>query len=235
MKKYGCFKIGVFAIVLVGWTVCSHALELIPLKSGFTWETDVSGPCSFDIGSDGTAVNLSAQGTESEVSEIDVAITGTSKIVGMWATVHVDQAVNNAVGTNILADSVYIGIKQYVGRVGNEKIRLSITLNQYNDQRSIWYQVRGYHVTTNAVREIAQGTIGAVSGRWNPGDSLTMAFVRVGSEFWFYVNGVPELLKIQAIGEVTGYYGQPNIFARAGKGTNSLVAGSVSNIYLIKE
>jgi hypothetical protein len=72
------------------------------------------------------------------------------------------------------------------------------------------------------------------------GGTLTPASgkARVNSEFWFYVEGIPELIKIQSLSEVTAYSGtngSPTLTIQAADGTNSSMAGSVSDIYLIKE
>jgi len=144
----------------------------------------------------------------------------------MMANLRVDQAVC-PYGCNL-------GISQYVGKQGNRKIQLLISLNQANNnQNSIGYRIKSRDLTTNEQTILTQGTFGDFSGGWANGDSRTVAFARVGSEFWFYVVGAPGLIKIQALDEISSFDGTPDTFAWAG--SVSSISGSVSNIYLIKE
>jgi hypothetical protein len=169
-------------LISIGWTVSSQALELVPVTSfDTTWQTKTygdGGPVS--VITNGGTVNLSAQGVAgTQWTEIDFYKTGTTGIVGMWATLRVDQATNTNGSTNI----DIIGIKQFIGKIGNEEIRLLISLKQYSNNKSIWYQIRAMDTNTYAMRTITQGTFGDTSGGWKLGESLTVAFVRVNPGF----------------------------------------------------
>jgi hypothetical protein len=154
---------------------------------------------------------------------------GTSGIIGMMATLRVDQATSGSNGSD------EIGILLDVGKIGNKRIQLKISLKQWANQNRIYFRVRAADLTTNAKTDINTGTFGGIDGGWAKGDSKTVAFARVGSEFWFYVVGAPGLIKIQAFDKVTTYNGSPCMFAWADKGVENSIAGSVSDVYLIKE
>ena len=119
--------------------------------------------------------------------------------------------------------------------VCNSKIQLQISLEQWNNNKSIRYFVRTKDLTTNEKKVIVQGTFGDWDGGWANGDSIPVAFARVGSEFWFCVAGAPGLVKIQSFDQVAAYDGPPTVFAVAkGTGRNS-ISGTVSDIYIINE
>jgi hypothetical protein len=80
---------------------------------------------------------------------------------------------------------------------------------------------------------------GDYDGGWKIGDSKTVAFALVGNEYWFYLQGASGLIKIQAPDNLTPFdssdpaaYG---IDVSIQKGVGNSIAGSVSDIYLIRQ
>ena len=229
MKKHYGLILFFVALVSTGWTVCSQAMELIPVTSfDSTWVTDSYGTGTSTVTTDGAKVNLSAQGSATDYAEKDFYKTGTIGTIGMMATLQVDQSTSPNSSTSI-------GIYQYLGQIGNEKIQLMIQLNQVNNQNRIWYRIRSADLTTNAKTVIGQGTFGDTTEGWTIGKSVTVALARVGSEYWLYVVGLPGLAKLQFLNELMPYpnNSRPAIVVWADKGAS--ISGSVSNIYLIKE
>ena len=231
MKKHYGLMLFFVALVSIGWTVCSQAMELVPVTSfDSTWMIYTYGTGTGTLTTDGAKVNLSAQGSDTGERDEEIIKTGTTGVVGMWATIRVDQATNDSTTGTCL-----IGLYQYIGKVNNSKIQLMISLNQENNKKYIRFRVRAVDLTTNATKVLTWGTFGDRDGGWANGDSKTVAFARVGSEFWFYVEGEPGFIKIQALDEMTSYNGSPSVSAWADKGTGNSISGSVSNIFLIKE
>ncbi|MBI5590321.1 MAG: hypothetical protein HY881_07560 [Deltaproteobacteria bacterium] len=215
-------------LISIGWTVCSQAMELIPVTSfDSTWVIDTYGTGTATVTTEGAKVNLSAQGTATDYGEKVFYKTGTTGVIGMWATLRVDQATTGSNG------DCSIGISQYVGKVNNNKIQLMISLEQWTNQKRISFRVQATDLTTNVKTVLTQGTVGNWDGGWANGDSRTVAFARVGSEFWFYVVGLPGLIKAQPFDAVTSYDSAPGMFVWAGAGTS--ISGNVSDIYLIRE
>jgi hypothetical protein len=229
MKKHYGFMLFFVGLISIGWTVCSQAMELIPVTSfDSSWVIDPYGTGTGTVTTDGAKVNLSFQGAATGEGEIDFyKTTGVTGLIGMWATLRVDQATTGSNG------DCSIAIVQNVGKIGNSKIQLKIALRQRANKKSIVFRVRATDLTTNVRTVLYFGNFGDEDGGWAIGDSRTVAFARVGSEFWFYVVGSPGLIKVQAFDKVTTYNGSPCMFAWAVAGSS--VAGSVSDIYLIKE
>jgi len=227
MKKLWT-HIVVAVLISIGWTASSQGMELIPVTSfDDTWVTENWGTGSGTVTTDGSKVNLSVQGTSTDFGEMFFYKNGTSGIIGMIATLRVDQA------TTIPYYGCQINILQYVGKMGNSKIQLLMSLEFGLNQERIGYRVAATDLTTNVKTVLYFGNIGSYDGNWAFGDSKTVAFARVGSEFWFYVQGSPGIVKIQAFEEITPFDGPPAVDAWAGPGNS--ISGSVSDIYLIKE
>jgi hypothetical protein len=235
MKKiYGLM---LFWIVLIsaGWAVNSQAMSFEPV-TGFdsTWTTETSGTGTSTLTTDGVKVNLSAQGSATDYGEKDIYATGTTGVIGMMATLQVDQSASANNGC-------MVDIHQNVGQADNYKIQILISLKRINGQNQVWWRHKATNLTTNATVTLAQGTVtifsqGALvdpNGGWATGKGVTVALARVGSEFWMYVEGCPGLMKIQALNNMTSYSGQPSVGVWADKGSS--ISGSASNVYLIKE
>lgn len=228
-KHYGLILILVF-LVSIGWTVCTQAMELVPVTSFDSWAIKpVIGTGTGTVTTDGAKVNLSFQGGATGNGEIDFYETTLTGLIGMWATLRVDQVTTGSNG------DCSIGIYQRVGKIGNSIIQLAIFLEQWTNLNRVVFRVRASDLTTNVNTTLIQGFIGDWNGGWAIGDSRTVAFARVGSEFWFYVVGYPGLIKVPAFDEVTTYNSNsfPVIVAWAVAGSS--ISGSVSDIYLIKE
>ena len=231
-KHYGLILILV-TLISIGWTVCSQAIELIPVTSfDSTWVKWSDGTGTGILTIDGNKINLNVQGSETGYIDKEFIKTNSSGIVGMIATIRVDQASNSSNGNCL------IGLYQWIGQINNNKIQLMISLHQEDNKKYIRYRVRSVDLSTNASKVLTWGTFGDRDGGWANGESKTVAFARVGSEFWFYVAGEPGLVIIQALDEITSYTGpgsSPAVSAWADQGAGNSISGSVSDIYLIKE
>lgn len=221
-----------FAVLFsIGLTVSSQAMEFVPVtKFDSTWKTFTSGSGTGTATPDGAKVNLNAQGSG---TNFNFYKTGTKGVIGMLATLRVDQvttAANSFCG---------MGITQYIGMTGNSRIQLYIVLNHNSNpngyNNNISFVLKTVDLTTSANVVLAQGSIGDYSGGWANGDSKTVGFVRVGSEYWFFLAGHPALIKVQALDEITPYNDSPTIFTNVGPGTGNSISGSASDIYLIYE
>ncbi|MEI6588302.1 MAG: hypothetical protein WCO05_05140 [Candidatus Moraniibacteriota bacterium] len=214
-------------LISIGWTVCSQAMELVPVTSfDSSWVIASYGTGTGTVTTEGAKVNLSAQGAANDYGEKDFLKNGTTGVIGMMATLRVDQATCSTGSCNIY-------LSQYIGKVGNNIMQLLISLKKDYNQKSIWYRIKSKDLTTNAQTILTQGTFGDVNGGWADGDSKTVAFARVGSELWFYLAGAPGMVKMPAFDAVTTYDSAPDVGVWAGPGNS--ISGSVSNIYLIKE
>lgn len=227
MKKHYGLMLTLVVLISIGWTAGSQAMELVPVTSfDSSWviETYGSGIGTAIVTTNGANVILSAQNpTTTDWIEKDFVKNGTSGIIGMMATIRFDQA-NGSCG---------VSVKQCIGKVGNSKIQLAITLLQKDNQKSIEFSVKSTDLTTQAENIHEYGRLGNSNGAWAIGESKTVAFARVGSEYWFYVKGHPELIKIQSFEEVTSYDSPPSV-AVVSNG-NSSILGVVSDIYLIQQ
>lgn len=204
-------------------------MELVPVTSfDSTWKTSTQGPGKGTTTPDGAKVNLSAQGSgTSYFSSLNFYKTGTKGVIGMLATIRVDQVTSSDA-------QCQIGITQYIGMTGNSRIQLSINLgHDGNGNNNINFMLKTVDLTTNSNVVLAQGTIGDFSGAQANGDSKTVGFLRNGSEFWFYVAGNPALIKVQLLDEITPYNDAPTVFTMVGPGTGNSISGSASDIYLI--
>jgi hypothetical protein len=172
---------------------------------------------------------MSVQGSATDYGEIDFCkTTGIPPgFIGMVATLRVDQATTGSDG------DCAISICQSLGKIGNSKIQLAILLEQWKNQKTISFRLQATDLTTNAKTVLNRGTFGDWDGAWAIGDSKTVAFARIGTEFWFYVMGSPGIIKVQALDMVTSFNGSPDMHAWAKPGSS--ISGSVSDIYLIKE
>jgi hypothetical protein len=152
-------------LISIGWTVCSHALELVPVTSfDSTWVSALYGTGTGTVTTDGAKVNLSAQGAAADYGEMDFNKTGTTGVIGMMATLRVDQAA--------CPYACNIGISNYVGKQGNNKIQLLISLKQEGgNQNSIWYRIKSKDITTGVQTILTQGTFGDNNGGWANGDT----------------------------------------------------------------
>jgi len=227
MKKHYGLMLFFVALVSIGWTVSSQAMELVPVTSfDSTWKTYTQGSGTGTATPNGAKVNLTAQGSG---MNFNFYKTGTKGVIGMLATLRVDQVTSDANGF------CQIGLTQYIGMIGNSRVQLNIFLN-YNgngNNNSINFVLRTIDLTTNANVQLAQGSIGDYSGTWVNGDNKTVGFLRNGSEFWFYVAGHPALIKVQVLDEITPYNDSPTVFTMVGPGTGNSISGSASDIYLI--
>ncbi len=237
MKKHYGLMLILVALISVSWTVCSQAMELVPVTSfDSTWKTGTFGTATGTVTTDGSKVKLSAQGSATDYIHKSFYKTGNTGVVGMLATIRVDQANNDSTG---YCD---IGLATAIGRIGNSQIELWIMLTQANNNNNniIRFSANAYDVTTHTSRTLARGEFGANIGAWTHGDSKTVAIARVGSEYWFYVSGnpslTPSLIKVQAIdGLIPFDETWPEMFIYADKGVGNSISGTVSDIYLIKE
>jgi hypothetical protein len=217
----------VMAVLISGWTACSQAMELVPVTSfDSSWALASYGTGTGTVTTDGAKANLSAQGAATDYREMDLSKSGTAGVIGMVATLRVDQAFCSTGYCNLF-------INQYIGKIDNSKIQLQISLQQQNNQNSIEFRIKAKDLTTNVSNVLVKGVFGDLNGGWVNGDIKTVAFARVGSEYWFYLVGYPGLIKIQALENLTPYDSAPNLGAWAGQ--ESSISGSVSDIYLIKE
>jgi hypothetical protein len=218
-------------LISIGWTAGSQAMEFVPVTSfDSSWaiETYGSGIGTAIVTTNGANVILSAQNsTTTEWIEKKIVKNGTSGIIGVMATIRFDQAMNGPNG------SCGISVKQCIGKVGNNKIQLAITLLQKDNQKSIEFSVTSTDLTTQTENIHVYGRLGNSNGAWAIGENNTVAFARVGSEYWFYVKGHPELIKIQSFEEVTSYDSPPSL-AVVSNGVSS-IAGVVSDIYMIQQ
>jgi len=120
MKRHYGLMLILVALISVGWTVCSQAMELVPVTSfDSTWKTYTQGSGTGTATPNGTKVNLSAQGSG---TNFNFYKTGTKGVIGMLANLRVDQVTCDANGF------CGIGINQYIGMTGNSRIQLNITL-----------------------------------------------------------------------------------------------------------
>ena len=232
-KHYGLILILV-TLISIGWTVCSQAIDLMPVTSfDSTWEMisyESAGTGTLTI--DGNTINLFVQGSQDGAIDKNLQKNNSSGIVGMAATIRVDTASNSSGGRCL------IGLYQWIGQINNKKIQMMISLNQEDNKKFIRYRVRSVDLFTNESKVITWGTFGDRDGGWQIGESKTVVFARVGSEFCFYVAGEPGLVKIQALDEITSYTGpgsSPAVSAWADQGLGNSISGSVSDIYLIHE
>ncbi len=233
MKKHYGLMLFFVVLVSIGWTVSSQAMELVPVTSfDSSWVKWTDGTGTGTLTIDGNKINFNVQGSETGYIDKELIKTNSSGIVGIMATIRVDQALNSF-GGNCL-----IGLYQWIGQINNNKIQLMISLHQEDNKKYIRYRVRSVDLSTNATKVLTWGTFGDRDGGWVIGESKTVAFARVGSEFWFYVAGEPGFVKIQAFGEIKSYTGSgssPAVSAYSDQGTGNSISGSVSDIYLIKE
>ena len=228
MKKTLSANIVFVVLFSLGLTANINAMELIPITYfDSTWVIETLGTATATVTTDGAKVNLSAHGSATDRIDKDFIKKGTSGIVGMAATLRVDQATSDSTGT------CAIGIEQSIGKINNSRIKLRIVLFQENNKKSIKFYLHAYDLTTEVLTVLAKGYFGDTDGGWSNGDSKTVAFARVGSEFWFYVAGETGLIKIQALDLVTSYNGSPKITIWADQGAGNSISGSVSDIYLI--
>ena len=218
-------------LISTGWTVSSQAIVLEPVTSfDSTWVKWTDGTGTGTLTIDGNKINFNVQGSETGYIDEEFIKTNSSGIVGMMATIRVDQASNSSGG------SCMISLYQWIGQINNKKIQLIISLNQEDNKKYIRYRVRSVDLSTNESKVLTWGTFGDRDGGWVIGESKTVAFARVGSEFWFYVAGEPGFVKIQAFDEITPYTGSgssPTVSAWADQGVGNSISGSVSDIYLI--
>jgi hypothetical protein len=226
MKKLPVYII--FAILIaIGWTTCSQAMDLVPVTNfDSSWQIVPSGTGTATLTIDGSKLNLSAKGSATDYGENDLQESGTNGIIGMMATLQVDQATSPN-------DNCYLTVSKYIGQIGNSKIQAMIGLYQANNRNQIWYRVKGTDLTTSGKTVLMQGSFGDSYGGWTNGKSVTVAFALVGSEIWFYVVGSPGLIKFQILDGMIPYNGKPSINAMASSGC--FISGSVTNTYLIHE
>ncbi len=228
MKKL-CTHIVLAVLISIGWTVSSQAAEVVPVTSfDSTWAIETYGTANGSVATDGAKINLSSQGSATDYIEKDFKKHDTPGIIGMVATIRVDQATSDSTG------SCMIGISQEIGQIGNSKINLLIYLQQSTNKKSTKYRVRTQDLTTKATKIIAQGTFGDTDGGWSIGVNKTVAYALVGTEIWFYA-GDSGLMRYQPDAAVTPFYNGPTVITWADKGVNNSISGSVSDIYLIKE
>jgi hypothetical protein len=147
MKKHYGFMLFFVGLVSIGWTVCSQAMELIPVTSfGSTWAIKpVIGTGTGTVTTDGAKVNLSFQGGATGNGEIDFYETTLTGLIGMWATLRVDQVTTGSNG------DCSIGICQNVGKIGNSRIQLAIFLEQWTNLNRVVFRVRASDLTTNVI------------------------------------------------------------------------------------
>ncbi len=218
-------------LIFIASATCSQALEVVSVI-GFdsTWVINAPGAGTGTVTTNGATVNLSAIGSAANSVLNTLAENGTTGVVGMMATLKVNQA------TSTSGNASRIGISQNIGMVGTNTIQILMALNQKNGSNMIWYRVRFTDAATNIPTVLAQGTFGDTSGGWSNGDNRTVAFALIGNELWFYSVEVPEFIKVQLPDAITkSNNDSPTVFAYADQGTGNAISGSVSNIYLIKQ
>jgi hypothetical protein len=107
-------------LISIGWTVCSQAIDLVPVTSfDSSWTTFTSGTATTTLSIDGAKVNLSAQGSATDSGDKELyQPNADSRTIGMYATLRVDQAASDS---NL--SSEFLGINAYIGRVDNNRIQ----------------------------------------------------------------------------------------------------------------
>jgi len=217
---------GFLAILIVaGWTACATAMESEPITSfDSTWQTVPQGCNAPAITTDAATINMQTQGSETGCSGIFYK-TGTNGVTGMWATLQVDE----------IGGFGRIGIQGSFGLIGNSKIQAQLFLEQYENHKSIRYNIKSIDLYTGSCLYLSIGTIGSWENSWVPGDQINVAFAIVENEIWIYADAYPQLMKLQMLDEITPYndFGYPAAFFWTDAGSENSISGSVSDIFLI--
>jgi hypothetical protein len=213
------------AFLSIGWTVaCAQAYVWVPITTfDETWQTFSEGTGTGTVVTEGAKINLSANGLDTGYFLGGLSKTDSTGVSGILTTLRIDQITGNC----------NIGLKASLGQVGNNKIQMRIYLVQYNKTKSIQFRVESIDLNTNLSKTVSQGTFGEWDGSWVPGDSKAIAFAKIESELWFYVDGYPQILKLQMLDEMTAYKGSLEAYVYAGPGAENSVSGSVSGIYYL--
>jgi hypothetical protein len=216
-------KVFVAVLIIAAWAVCAKAMDWAPVTSfDHTWITGSQGCSASNVVTNGSTINMSAQGSDTRCAAM-LYKTGTNGVIGMSATLQVDKI--SGYGT--------IGIQGSFGQIGDSKIQVQVGLEQYNNHKSIKYSIEIIDLKTDSRVFLSDGSIGDWDYCWIPGDKKTVAFAIVGSEVIIYVEGYPLLLKFQMLGEIIPYNGPPAVLSWTDTGIENSISGSVSNISLI--
>ena len=227
--KYVFPKVCFVLFFIVSWTACSYAEEWVPatnLKANWVVAGGGDGYGTATI--EGAAVHLTADSTIDGDFYEALYKTETTGIAGIAATLSVDQVSANC----------SLGLKATIGQIGNKRIEVSIFLSQYDQlgailgEKSVQYNIKMYDMDTGQSDLACAGTFGPWDGGWDPGESLFVGFVRIGSEFRFYTGGFKQLHIVQMLDGIVPLDGGVEVYAYASEGENVAIAGSISDILL---
>ena len=225
MKNY-LPKVFFVLFFITGWTTCSCAEGWMPATFDKTWVVVSEQSGSATVTTTGATINLTANGT------IDGSFLGglykttqTTGIAGMWATLRIDK----------LSGNCDLGLKADIGQIGNKHIQVLIYLAEYGGQKGVHWTIYMWDMTTHVSDTFASGSFGPWDGAWVPGKPQSVAFIRVGSELWFYADGYKQLHKIQLLDGIVPINGSVGGFVYASQSTDvsiNSITGSISDIYL---
>jgi hypothetical protein len=172
-----------------------------------------------------TTINLTANGTIDGGFFGGLYKTETTGIAGMGANLRIDKFSGNC----------SLGLKADIGQIGNKQIKVFIYLAEYNGNEGIQYSIEMLDMTTKVSDVFASGSFGPWDGAWVPGKLQSVAFVRVGSELWFYADGFKQLHKILLLDGIEPIKVSVGGFVNAPQSTNvslTSITGSISDVYL---
>ncbi|MBI5591089.1 MAG: hypothetical protein HY881_11465 [Deltaproteobacteria bacterium] len=224
MNKNYLGRVFFILLFIAGWSTGSCAEEWVPaLEFGTAWIVSSDGLGTGAVTTEGTTINLTANGNSNggffgALNKID-----TTGIVGMYATLRVDQVSGNC----------DLGLQATIGQIGTKQIQVSIFLSEYNGQEGIEYRIRMYDMFTEMTVLVATGTFGPWDGAWVPGKPQSVAFERVESELWFYADGYKQVHKIQMLDGITSINESLAGYVNAPMGMDVSITGSISDIYLV--
>jgi hypothetical protein len=221
--------VSTFVLIWIMFVSISYAMDFQPVTTFSDWNGELiigSTDNTFNpalITPNGNSVDINVAGDTDSVWT-GIYQNSSAGTIGTLATITISNINGNA----------SVGISDSIGKVGNDKIQVSLSLEQANGQKSIRYKVRAKDMTTKAKKQLAAGVIGEYDGEWNVGDSINIGFMRTGNDFWFYAEGLPGILKWTHTGTVEEYSGGPEVWAYANPEAKNTITAKVNNVYIIK-
>ena len=183
----------------------------------------ISGDYTSEVS--GTEMQMSVVGADGNQAYGDRRMDFTDS-VGAMATYNVSSVEGN---------NVNMGISQIIGYTSTGTwILVTIDLDTFSGNNRIRYRVREYDSTTSkVVNEWANGYLGGYSGGWNVGEDVSIAFVRIGTQIYFYSPSKDVFAIIQPL-DFAGFLSGPVIlFGWADTKSGNSMTATISNVMIL--
>ena len=206
------------SVLAVMFSASVQAAENLTDWKDYVWQGNVT------MSHPGTVLSVSANGTN-KVS-MGRVYKNFPNAVGMFASVKVSQSS----GENGL------GIRQNIGKAADgNKVMAELYVNEYGGDKRIQYNIRKRDTDGNTLKVYARGYLGNFFDGWELGQTVLIAFARVGDEVWFYTpqNNVG-LVKILLMEPVATLADQDmEIWAWTQNGSGNSISGTVSEVGIL--